>query len=213
MKKHFPVLLILWAAVAAADEPIVRIGRFSNGDLQGWETQSFAGEIQYALVKTDGRQVLRAVSRGAASGMYRKITVDLKRTPYLNWSWKVDHVLEGVNERSQSGDDYPARVYVVVSGGVLFWKTRSLNYVWSSNQPVGSTWPSAYTDNVWIVAVESGAAKTGQWVIGKRDVRKDFKRLFGEDIDQIDALAIMTDTDNSGQAATAWYGDIYFSAD
>lgn len=208
-------LLIFWMAVAlvAADEPIVWVGRFSDGDLQGWETQSFAGKTEYALVKNDGRRVLQAVSRAAASGMYREITVDLNRTPYLNWSWKVGHVLDGVNERSQSGDDYPARLYVVISGRVLFWKTRSLNYVWSSNQPVGSTWPNAYTANVRMLAVESGGAKAGQWVIEKRDVRQDFKRLFGEDIDQIDALAIMTDTDNSGQAATAWYGDIYFSAD
>ena len=83
MKKQFSVLLILWVAMAAADEPIVRAERFSDGDLQGWETQSFAGTTEYTLVETEDRQVLRAVSRSAASGMYQEITVDLKRTPYL----------------------------------------------------------------------------------------------------------------------------------
>lgn len=213
MKKHFLVLAILCATVAMADRPSVPVGRFSAGDLQGWESKSFAGKTEYTLVETNGRRALRAVSRATASGIYREIAVDLKRTPFLNWSWKVNNVLEGVNERSKSGDDYPARVYVVVSGGVFFWKTRSLNYVWSSTQPVDSSWPNAYTGNVWMLAVESGSAKAGQWVSEKRNIREDFERLFGKEIDRIDAVAIMTDTDNSGQAATAWYGDIFFTAD
>jgi hypothetical protein len=210
MKTGFSALLLAWTGLALAAATILMVGHFSTGDLQGWKTKSFAGETQYQLVEKDGRQVLQADSKGTASGLYHEISVDLERTPYLNWSWRVNNVLTGVDERTKAGDDYPARVYVVVSGGVVFWRTRSLIYVWSSNQPVGSTWDNAFTSNARTIAVRSGNA--AGWFNEKRDVRADFKRLFSDDIKQIDAVAIMTDTDNSGQAATAWYGDIYFTA-
>lgn len=209
MKRIWIALLLGgFSLIAAAD---MAIGRFSAGDLSAWKSKSFKGETRYRLVEQDGRRVLQADSNGAASGLYREISVDLAKTPCLNWSWRVANVLNGVDERAKTGDDYPARVYVIVSGGVAFWRTRSLVYVWSSNQPVGAVWDNAFAgSNVRTLALRSGPA-TG-WFNEKRDVRADFKRLFGDDIERIDAVALMTDTDNSGQAATAWYGDIFFSA-
>ena len=123
-------LLAVSTLVVAANEELM-IGRFSAGDLNDWQTKSFQGETRYRLMAQDGRRVLFAESQGTASGLYREIPVDLNRTPWLNWSWRVDRVLSGVDERSKAGDDYPARVYVVVSGGAAFWKTRSLIYVLS----------------------------------------------------------------------------------
>lgn len=211
MKRCLVLIMGLWTGVTGAAET-VRVGAFSARDLSGWEKEAFTGETAYTLVEEDGRWVLRADSQGTASGLYRKLSVDLNRTPYLNWSWRVANVLEGIDERTKVGDDYPARVYVVVSGGVFFWRTRAVNYVWSSHQPVGSTWPNAYTGNAMMMALQSGKAQVGQWVTEKRNVQADFQRLFGAAIDHIDAVAIMTDTDDSSQAATAWYGDLYFSA-
>ena len=205
------MLLAVATLAGAADEKLM-IGRFSAGDLTHWQTKSFEGETRYSFDSKAGQRALFADSQGGASGLYREIPVDLSRTPWLNWSWRVDKVLDGVDERSKTGDDYPARVYVVVSGGVAFWKTRSLVYVWSSNQRAGATWNNAYTSNARVMALRSGAKDAGRWVSEKRDIRADFKRLFGEDIGTIDAVALMTDTDNSGQSATAWYGDIYFTA-
>lgn len=199
------------AATGAASEEL-RIGRFSAGDLEGWQKKIFQGETRYRFDEKNGRRALFAESRSTASGLYREIQVDLNRTPWLNWSWRVDQVLSGVNERSKAGDDYPARVYVVVSGGAAFWKTRSLVYVWSSAQPVGATWHNAFTSNARVMALRSGMKDATQWVSEKRNIRVDFRQLFGDDIDQIDAVALMTDTDNSGQSVNAWYGDIYFTA-
>ncbi len=204
-------LLAVSTAAGATDERLM-IGRFSAGDLQDWQSKSFKGETRYVFDDKSGQRALFADSRGAASGLYREIRVDLNRTPWLNWSWRVDKVLNGVDERSKGGDDYPARVYVVVSGGAASWKTRSLVYVWSSNQPVGATWNNAFTSNARVMALRSGTRDAGRWVSEKRDIRADFRQLFGEDIATIDAVALMTDTDNSGQNATAWYGDIYFTA-
>lgn len=207
----YSILLGMALLAQAADETVV-IGRFSAGDLTDWQPKAFQGETRYAFDNQSGRQALFAQSQGTASGLYREIRVDLNRTPWLNWSWRVDRVLKGVDERTQSGDDYPARVYVVVSGGAAFWKTRSLIYVWSSHQPVGATWNNAFTGNARVMALRSGIQDAGRWVSEKRNIRTDFRQLFGEDLDAIDAVALMTDTDNSGQAATAWYGDIEFTA-
>lgn len=204
--------LLAVSTVAGAADGELMIGRFSAGDLKEWQTKAFQGETRYAFDDKSGRRALFAASQGAASGLYREIRVDLNRTPWLHWSWRVDRVLSGVDERTKAGDDYPARVYVVVSGGAAFWKTRSLVYVWSSYQPVGATWHNAFTSNARVMALRSGTQDAGQWVSEKRDIRADFRQLFGEEIAQIDAVALMTDTDNSGQSATAWYGDIYFTA-
>ena len=198
--------------VAAADDVLFSVGRFSAGNLTDWQTKVFKGETRYGFDDKSGQRALFADSQGTASGLYREIRVDLNRTPWLNWSWRVDRVLNRVDERSKAGDDYPARVYVVISGGAAFWNTRSLIYVWSSHQPVGATWNNAYTSNARVMALRSGTGETGRWISEKRNIRADFRQLFGEDIDAIDAVALMTDTDNSGQSAAAWYGDIYFTA-
>jgi hypothetical protein len=125
----------------------------------------------------------------------------------------VDGVLRGNDERSRDGDDYAARVYVVFSGGLWFWRTRAVNYVWSSHQHIERTWLNAYTGNARMIAVESGATHAGEWIHERRDVRADYLRLFGEEPGRIVAVALMTDTDNTGATAGAWYGDIWFAAE
>ena len=211
MKKALPMLLFagFWLGATLAAAMNLTVGNFSGGDLDGWTTQSFQGTTRYRLVMQDSRQVLEANSKSAASGLVRELRVDLEKMPYLNWSWRVNDVLPGIDERTKAGDDYPARVYVIVSGGVAFWRTRTLIYVWSSRQPAGSIWENAFTANARVMALQSG--KASGWATERRDVRADFKACFNDDITFIDAVAIMTDTDNSKQEAIAWYGDIYFS--
>ncbi len=210
----FTGLLVITAATLSTptwcDE--VMIGPFSKSTTQGWEEKSFRGHTEYTLKEDGGRSVLAAKSHSTASGLFRKIDIDLERTPYINWSWKVDHVLAAADERSKQGDDYPARVYVVFSSGLLFWKTRTLNYVWSSNQSAGAEWPNAFTGSAHMIAVEGGREQVGQWRTYRRNVREDFKKYFGGDATQAHAVAIMTDTDNTNQDASAYYGDIFFSS-
>ncbi|MDP1558900.1 MAG: DUF3047 domain-containing protein [Nitrosomonas sp.] len=197
---------------AWAEGQRIDVARFSQGDLKGWQTKVFSGKTFYELRKEGDRTVLHADSHAAASGLYRETSIDLGKTPILNWTWKVDNILTGNDERTKAGDDYPARVYVVFSGGAMFWRTRAINYVWSNKQPAGSNWFNAFTSNAGMIAVESGNDHTGRWMNESRDVLADYRRLFGEEPRQVDAVAIMTDTDNTGAAATAWYGDIWFTA-
>ena len=181
-------------------------------DISDWEKQEFSGETSYELVSIDNRHVLRASSNASASGLVREIEVDLNKTPYMNWSWKVDAILNNVEETTKAGDDYPARVYIVVSDGFFFWQTRALSYSWASKQPKGSSWPNAFTDRATMVAVQSGDERVGEWVQEKRNILDDIKNLLGIDATSINAVAIMTDTDNSKQSASAYYGDIFFTS-
>jgi len=187
------------------------VGDFKASDLTNWEEKSFIGKTKYNFVKTEIGTALKAESKASASGLFKEMTIDLTKTPCLNWSWKIDAVLGGLDETTKQGDDYPARVYVVFSGGVSFWKTRALNYVWSNGRDRGSSWPNAYTDRSINIAAQSGTGKVGQWVHQSHNIREDYLRLVGKDTLQADAVAIMTDTDNSGKAATAYYGDIKFT--
>jgi len=191
----------------------VMVGQFEKGDLQGWTEKIFNKNTIYRIVDIAGKQALQSVSNNSASGLYKKVKIDLTKTPYLNWSWRIDNTLTNTDEKSKQGDDYAARVYVIFSGGLLFWRTHSLNYVWSSNQKEGSHWPNAYTDNNHMIAVNSGKPDSSQWVSVKRNIRNDYKAYFGADINSAEAIAIMTDTDNSGQQAISYYGNIFFSSE
>lgn len=213
MKQLFFFVIVFLPHLSWTADRRIDIARFSQGDLSGWQTKVFAGETRYTLEKSQGRLGLRADSSAAASGRYREININPDETPMLHWSWKVDNVLAGVDECTRAGDDYAARVYVIFSGGLAFWRTRAINYVWSSNQPVGGSWVNAFTDNVRMVAVQSGPERAGQWTNEQRNIRADYQYLFGEKPRTIDAVAIMTDTDNSGKSATAWYGDIWFATE
>lgn len=189
----------------------IPIGLFSLGTMTGWQSEVFEGETLYTLVKGKDKQVLMADSESTASGMVYKQQIDLEQTPWLNWSWKTESVLTGLDETKKTGDDFTARLYVIVDGGLLFWQTHALNYVWSSSHGKGEKWPNPYTSNATMFAVEAGETALGEWQHYSRNVRSDLKHLVGKDIRYIDAVAIMTDTDNSRQKAKAYYGDIFFT--
>ncbi|ODB95043.1 hypothetical protein A3197_16865 [Candidatus Thiodiazotropha endoloripes] len=206
----FPALLTLLPAMASAGQAIT----VDMLPIEDWTEVSFKDNTTYQAVNEKGAPPsLKAISQSSASALAKRIKVNLEKTPYLNWRWKIDQVLDKPDEQSKAGDDYPARIYVVKEGGWAPWRTRSMNYVWSSSQPVSSVWASAYTGQSMMVAIKSGDQQAGQWQMEKRNVRQDFKNFFGEEINTIDVIAIMTDTDNTESMATAWYADIFFSAE
>jgi hypothetical protein len=207
----FSLSLMAFNIAQGADK--IRIGDFSSGSLQDWQTQSFKGQTQYRLVEEDGRKVVKADSSASASGLFKKQRIDLTKTPFLNWRWRIENGLGKLNEQVKSGDDYAARVYVVIDGGLAFWRKKALNYVWASSSPKGDIWPNAFAGkHVMMIALRSYGDRTAVWYEEKRNILEDLRKQFGEDISAIDAVAIMTDTDNAGGRATAYYGDIFFSA-
>jgi hypothetical protein len=200
--------LCLVPAWASAQE--IKLGDFSSGDLKGWEEKSFLGNTTYKLVEENGRKVLKAVSDNAASGLFKEVEIDLKKYPVLRWSWKVEGVLAKGDAATKAGDDYPARIYIVFPA-IFIWNTEGINYIWANKLPKGDAVPNAFVDSIIMLAVESGAGKAGQWLSEERNVYEDYKKLFGKEPPALGAVAIMTDTDNTGGRAVAYYGDITLS--
>jgi hypothetical protein len=205
--------LLAAAASAVAAEPLF-VGRFSARHLDDWQEKKFSHATRYRLVQLEATTVLAAESERGASGLVRKIRIDLHRYPWLNWRWRIEERLDSRDEKTRPGDDYAARLYVIASGGLAFWNTRAVNYVWAGQSDRGEAWPNAFAgDKAMMLALRSGADSTGSWYSEKRNVRQDFRALHGTDIRYIDAVALMTDTDNGGGRAVSYYGDIFFTSE
>ncbi len=187
-------------------------GDFANASLKGWKERSFAGNTSYELVEEQGHRVLKAHTDGKASILYIEQNVNLKNTPVIEWSWKVDRTYEGINERSRQGDDFPARLYVVAKTGFLPWETLAINYVWSADAPLGDSWANPFTSKAQMVVVQTGNQHVGEWVQQQRNVAEDFKTYFDTDITDLSGYAVMVDGDNAKREANAWFGQIQFSA-
>lgn len=201
------VLAGLLPAVPVAAAP----GLFSSNGLEGWMKQTFTerAPVGYRLVRDGGVRVLEADCMMGASGWLWDEAIDLNRTPVLSWRWKVDRLPDGAAERTVAGDDFAARVYVVLRTGFAPWEARSLVYVWAREEPAGADWPSAYTPRAINVALRSGRAEAGVWREEHRDLRADFRRFLGIESDVVHGVALMTDCDDGGGKARAAYGDIH----
>ncbi|MCF6205124.1 MAG: DUF3047 domain-containing protein [Methylococcaceae bacterium] len=214
MKNLFLGLAIILNSNLAFSESdqTLQIGKFSTGNMNQWKNKIFSGSTNYQIVKLNNDRVLKAESHSGASGLFKEQRIDLLKTPYLNWRWRIDNRLGKIDEQNKSGDDYSARLYVVVDGGWAFWKTKAINYVWASNTAKNTVWSNAFAgSNAMMIAIRSTDDKTGTWYQEKRNIFLDLKQQFGSDIRYIDAVALMTDTDNAKGNAISYYGDIYFS--
>ena len=201
------LLLLFPAAVVYSDLTGLRL---TFGNLSEWREKSFKGHTSYTVVQNDGRPVLHAVAAGTASGLYHNITIAAAEFPVIRWSWKVQQTLTGENPYRKDGDDFAARVYIVFPGA-FFWQTRAIVYVWSNKLPVGTIIPNAFTRNAAIIALESGNQHAGVWRHERRNYVDDYRACFRDAPPDPVAVAVMTDADNTGSLATAWYGDILFS--
>ena len=203
-------LFFLLVGTSRADE--LSVGNFSASNLEGWKDKVFSGKTFYQLVQLNDKKVLEARSQNSASGLIKEIHVDIKKYPYLKWSWRIENRLHIQDEKVKSGDDYAARIYVVVDGGIFFWRTRAVCYVWAYGASKGEVWENAFAGkNAMMMALRNRQDKMSTWYFEKRNVYEDFKRLFGIEFGFIDAVGLMTDTDNSHGQVKAYYGDIYFS--
>ena len=203
------ISLLAWTSVMA-DE--LAVGQFSTEGLKGWQPKIFHGLTQYTLTQDKEPVVVKAISLASASGLVKKINFNPHIYRYLHWSWKIDHTISAGDETTKAGDDYAARIYVVFSGR-FFWQTKAINYIWANRLKKGASIANAYTSSAMMVAVESGPANTGQWLTERRDILSDYKMLFGSDPGEANAIAIMTDTDDTGEKAVAWYGNITLTTD
>jgi hypothetical protein len=223
--------------IRAQSQAIIEVGKFSAaamGDAfpPGWKPLAFKKiekHTTYTLVKDDNTVVIKAVAEASASGLTREIKINPKEYPIIQWRWKVSNVLKKGDVKRKDGDDYPARIYITFEydpGKLSFFEKAkyetirllygqypplgAINYIWESKTSIGTMVPNSYTDRVMMFVVESGPSKLNQWVNEERNIFEDYKKAFGQEPPMISGIAIMTDTDNTGESATAYYGDILF---
>ncbi len=207
----FMILIVLlislsWGGIALAGNDVLKIDDFEDGLSAKWQPKVFAGQTEYQVVSDQEGSCLHATSQGSASGLVYEIEFDPNQYPLLSWRWKVSNLLAKGDGRTKQGDDYAARVYVIFPHW-FFPKTRTLNYIWANRLPEGSIQPNAYTGNAMMLAVRSGPEYVGRWVSEERNLAEDFRRAFGEEPPLAGAIAVMTDTDNTGEVASACYDD------
>lgn len=173
-------------------------------DLPAWTTQSFEGETQYQV----NQKTLQGVADASASAL--GVEIEVPAGKQLTWEWAVDQLpsLSPGAEQTKQGDDFGARVYVVRKGAFGLLSTKSLVYVWSQQQPPGTLWDSPYTSKVKMMAVQPDQATLGQWHRVQRDIAADWKVAFGDELDRVDAVALMVDADNSQTQAKARFSEL-----
>ncbi|MBS3755314.1 MAG: DUF3047 domain-containing protein [Desulfobacterales bacterium] len=241
----FVLFSVLTSVVAGADAAaennrVLHVGKFSDADPadgipSDWEPLTFEkidAHTDYRLVDDKGTAVIRAESDASASGLIRKVRIDPRKYPVIQWRWRATGVYEKGDVTQKSGDDYPARVYIAFEydpDKVGFFErakfkaarmlhgeyppTGALTYIWASNAPEGKIVSSAFTDRVSMIVVETGKEKTDTWVSESRNILADYRKAFGEeDPPMIRAIAIMTDSDNTGESTVSYYGDIVMKA-
>ncbi|MFO7913251.1 MAG: DUF3047 domain-containing protein [Desulfotignum sp.] len=198
-----------------------------------WEPMTFDNidrHTEYSLIKDNGRTVIKALSKNAASGMICSLQVDPTAYPVIKWRWKIDHVLKKADVTSKKGDDYAARIYVAFAfdpDTASFWeRTRhksaalfskkevpgtAINYIWATKASANTILPNPYVSESMMVVVKSGNADAGKWISQERNIVEDYKKAFGRTPPEIIGVGIMTDTDDTGEETTGYYGPITLS--
>ena len=193
----------------------IRIFEFTEKELSELQVRKVRGadnETIYTVGSNEKGNFFKAIADNAASGLGKEVKIDLNKTPFINITWKIEKDLPGIKENTKKGHDFAARVFAVKKTGATPLSNRAINYVFSSNNQIGFNSPSPYTkksiDNVLATTKEN----LNEWVTVKANVKEDFMKFHDLDVNELDGLAIMSDTDNSKMKAIAFYQNIYFSA-
>jgi hypothetical protein len=210
-------IFIIWSAIFSisfASE--INIFDFTNEELAKLDVRKVRGadnKTIYTVGSNENGNFLKAIADNAASGLGKEVKIDLNKTPFINITWKIEKDLVGIKENTKKGHDFAARVFAVKKTGATPLSNRAINYVFSSNNKIGFNSPSPYTkksiDNVLATTITD----LNKWVTVKSNVKEDFKKFHDLDVNELDGLAIMSDTDNSKMKAIAYFQNIYFSAE
>ena len=216
MKKllKFLTSFLVMTSLSIAEE--VKVFDFTEEELGTLKVRKVRGankKTEYSVGNNENGNFLKAVANSAASGLGKEIKINLNKTPFLNITWKVEKDLKGIDERSKKGHDYAARVFVIKKTGATPLSNRAMNYVFSSNEDTNVFHPSPYTKKSIDYVLASTKDHLNEWITVKVNVKEHFKKFHDLDLDEINGVAIMADTDNSKLKSISYYQNIYFSAE
>ncbi|SMF74048.1 DUF3047 domain-containing protein [Candidatus Pelagibacter sp. HIMB1321] len=214
MKNIFKILFLITLFSGPVVGENIYIFDFTEQELSELDVRKVRGadnNTVYTVGSNESGNYLKAVANNAASGLGKEIKIDLNKTPFINITWKIEKDLSGIKENTKKGHDFAARVFVIKKTGATPLSNRAINYVFSSNNEIGFNSPSPYTKKSIDNVLASTKKNPDEWVTVKANVKEDFKKFHDLDVNELDGLAIMSDTDNSKMKAIAYYQNIYFS--
>ena len=215
MLKFFIIVFSVVSLITSVYYDNINVFEFTKSELEELTVRKVRGadnKTSYSVSSNENGNYLKAIADNGASGLGKELKIDLNKTPFINITWKVEKDLKGIKENTKKGHDFAARVFVIKKTGATPLSNRAINYVFSSNNDIGFNTPSPYTkksiDNVLATTKEN----LNEWVTVKSNVKEDFKKFHNLDVNLLDGLAIMSDTDNSKMKAISYYQNIYFSS-
>ena len=215
MKIFFKFISIFLISISSTFSNEVLVFEFTEEELLELEVRKVRGaknKTVYSVGSNENGNFLKAEADNAASGLGKELKIDLNKTPFINITWKIEKDLRGIKENTKKGHDYAARIFAIKKTGATPLSNRAINYVFSSNNNVGDNRPSPYTKKSIDNVLASTKDNFNEWVTVKANVKEDFKRFHDLDVNELDGLAIMADTDNSKKKSIAYFQNIYFSS-
>ena len=216
MKILVKIFALVFITINFSSANEVKVFEFTESELSQLQVRKVRGadkKTVYSIGANENGKYLKSVADNAASGLGKEVKIDLNKTPFINITWKIEQDLKGIKENTKKGHDFAARVFAVKKTGATPLSNRAINYVFSSNNDVGLNWPSPYTKKSVDNVLSSTKNSLSEWVTVKSNVKEDFKKFHDLDVNELDGLAIMSDTDNSKMKSIAYYQNIYFSAE
>ena len=214
MSKFIRITILIFLTLTFGSKAeIVKVFEFTENEFKTLKVRKVKGETKWSLGSNENGNYIRAEAEGTGSGLGKKILINLNKTPFINITWKVEKDLSGIIENSKKGHDYAARVFVVKKTGATALSNKAINYVFSSNSSVNENWPSPYTKKSIDYVLATTKNNLNEWITVKANVKHHFKKLHNLDVEELNGVAIMTDTDNSKLKAISYYQNIYFSSD
>ena len=216
MPKILIGLLFFLFSISFSYSQNIEVFKFTDEELSNLKVRKVRGAknlTEYKALIEDGANILKAEVENGGSGLGKEASIDLNKTPFLNITWKVEKGLPGIDEKSKKGHDFAARFFVVKKTGMTPLSNKAINYVFSSNSSIGENWPSPFTKSSIDYVLSSIDENKNEWVTVKTNVKEDYKRFHNLDVEILDGVAIMVDTDQSKSKAISYYKNIYFSAE
>ena len=216
MFKIFSLIFLIFISFTSTNSAEINVFEFTDLELSKLEVRKVRGADNntiYSIGSNENGNFLKAIADNAASGLGKKTKINLNKTPFINITWKIEKDLPGIKENTKKGHDFAARVFVIKKTGATPLSNRAINYVFSSNNKIGVSSPSPYTKKSIDKVLASTKENLNEWITVKANVKEDFKKFHDLDVNQLDGLAIMVDTDNSKMKAISYFQNIYFSAD
>ncbi len=212
MKIFIQILILTLLVISSSKSENLKVFEFTNEEFDQLKKRKVKGETTWTLGSNESGNFIKAEAEGVGSGLGKEVLINLNKTPIINITWKIEKDLSGINENSKKGHDFAARVFVVKKTGSTALSNRAVNYVFSSNNEIGKYWRSPYTKKSIDYVLSTTKQHLNEWVTVKANVKEHFKLLHDLDVNELNGVAIMTDTDNSKLKAISYYQNIYFSS-